>query len=151
MEIVRICLNRTSIRPQVFSTSRRFLLFGDSRVCFNSVALVGLASFRGFPLWLPTWAGSFTKCSLSSSSQPLLIRLSLSIALLSKINGSVMLGSRALSLVSKPDVLFRGCLPLLMFTPLCCHSLLRELGILASFNFRGLSFQRVRSATSYCV
>jgi len=47
-EIARPCLGRTSLRPQAFTTSRRFLPSDASYACFSAVALVGFAPFRGF-------------------------------------------------------------------------------------------------------
>ena len=38
------------MRPQVFSTSRRFAPFTPLRACFIPVALLGFGPFRGFPL-----------------------------------------------------------------------------------------------------
>jgi hypothetical protein len=66
-EIARPCLTRTSLRPQVFSTSRRLLLFDTSRAYFSPVALVGFALFRGFSSWV---------ADVISPRQP--VRLSLS-------------------------------------------------------------------------
>jgi len=47
-DIVRPYHTRTSMRPQVFTTSRRVALPDASQACFSSVALVGFAPFRGF-------------------------------------------------------------------------------------------------------
>lgn len=47
-ETVRPYQGRTSMRPQVFTTSRRVALSDASQACFSSVALVGFAPFRGF-------------------------------------------------------------------------------------------------------
>jgi hypothetical protein len=92
MEIVRLCLARTSLHPQVFSTSRRLVLSDTSQTYFSLVALVGLASFRGFSSLVADIDRLCKTPSISFRRHP---------------NGSRMSG-----------FLFRGCLSLLVFAQL---------------------------------
>jgi len=95
-EIVRFCLDRTSLHPQVFPTSRCLVLSDASQTCFSLVALVGLAPFRGFSSLVADVARFRETPNIS-------FRRSLAESLM-------------------PDLLSRGCLPLLAFAQLGCLS-----------------------------
>lgn len=69
-ESVRPCLTRTSMRPQVFTTSRRLALSDASQAYFSSVALLGFTPFRGFSSLVAGVVGLGNRIRLSLSRLP---------------------------------------------------------------------------------